>query len=111
MAGLVPAMRRQTSAWSLRKAATQRERARAHRYAATMMIEAGLRFSALFRPGDCGFLRSQERQHLLDATIGQSSLASIPRLTPGRAISASYQRPTFGKSANETLWRSCSQAQ
>src|SRR5216683_122681 len=34
-----------------------------------------------------------------------------PRCTPGRAIIASYQRFTLGKSARSTWWRSCRQAQ
>jgi threonine/homoserine/homoserine lactone efflux protein len=35
----------------------------------------------------------------------QSSFASMPRLTPGRAIKVSYQRLTLGKSDSSTLWR------
>ena len=41
----------------------------------------------------------------------QSSFASMPRLTAGRAISASYQRSTLGKSESSTLWRGCRHAQ
>src|SRR5205085_7466426 len=41
----------------------------------------------------------------------QSSFASMPRFTAGRAISVSYQRLTCGKSESSTLWRGCRQAQ
>ena len=35
----------------------------------------------------------------------------MPRLTAGRAISALYQRSTWGKSESSTLWRGCRHAQ
>src|SRR5205823_3848659 len=43
--------------------------------------------------------------------IYQLRATAKPRCTPGRAISASYQRFTLGKSARSTWWRSWRQAQ
>ena len=55
----------------------------------------------------------QERAYGLKRYMAETRrlYGELDRRLAGRAISVSYQRPTFGKSENSTLWRGCRQAQ
>ena len=56
-------------------------------------------------------MRDCRRPALVASSQSRRSGTAKPRATPGRAISASYQRCTCGKSARSTLWRGWRQAQ